>query len=250
MDRSVSVPFRVLLTASVSESAATTIVTEYDMLLSNLGARAVAIGSAFEFFRFKRLSSKQFFTETAPVFDADATGGTGTQGQTNVEQACAFIESNAALTGTATTLDQMAQYERFDIGGPYEKLRLSIPLKVLRANALKWYNTSSTGASTDDLSPGLFVFGTRNNNSQESGWGGYVRVCIEGVVEFRGMITPALTFGAPVNPLGNKKEESDDDDLSVLSCVAKSYPKIPAAVGSAGKTEVSDGGSKKVRKSQ
>jgi len=92
----------------------------------------------------------------------------------------------------------------------------------MQALPYKWYNTEPTGAPTDALSAGMFIvvqdtiysFGTTNNPS--------VNLVIEGVIEFRGMITPALSFSAPVKSPESKDESDPDDELlwNVLSEVS------------------------------
>jgi len=191
-------PFRVSVN-NTFPNAVGPVVVETDLALANLGARAVAIGSTFEFFRLAKLHVYQYTTNVGPVFDADSAGGTGTQGHISADHALAFVESNAALTGTATTYAQMTQYELFKAGNVYEKLSLQVPKSVLQANPLKWYNTASTGASTDSLSPGLVISLVNNGLSIVSGWEALARVIIEGVIEFQGRITPALTFAVEVN---------------------------------------------------
>jgi hypothetical protein len=203
MDQVTRVPFRTYAMAALPDAAATT-VTEYDLALANLGARAVAVGSAFEYFRFAKLSAYQYSTMVGPVYDVTNNGIAGNR---DGEHALAFIESNAALSGTATTIAQCAQYEKFHAGSLFSQLRLNVPRDVLGANAYKWFNTASTGASTDDLSPGLFISAGRTSHAVLSGSAGALSTVIEGVLEFRGMITPALSFAAV----------SDDEDFTAIA---------------------------------
>jgi len=186
-------PFRTILATTIPAGVATT-VAELDLAIANLGARAVAIGSTYEFFRLAKLHVYQYTNCCGPVFDADAAGGTGTEGQLGAEHAVAFVESNATDTGTATTFTQMAQYEMFKCGNVYKELSLNVPRDLLQGNPLKWYNTASTGAPADSLSPGLVIVGAGNALSIVSGWENLVRTVVEGVIEFRGRITPALSF--------------------------------------------------------
>jgi len=219
MDRVVELPFRVVAAISFPNTATSTI-TEYDLVLSNLGARAVAVGSTFEFFRFKKLSAYQYTDIVGPVWD---TVTPGVQGHLSADHYLVFIESNAALTGTPTTLTQLAQYELFKAGSVFQRLRIQVPVDTLRANNLKWYNTASTGASTDSLSPGIFVQGANNQRSTISGWTGACRCVIEGVIQFRGMITPALSFDT-IKDHTNLSVASADDFV-VASHTGKSEAK-------------------------
>lgn len=218
-------PFRVLANTGMGTGADTLTIMEYDLVLSNLGVRAAQIGACFEYFRFKRLRAYQYTDAiSGQVFTANISTRCG-------DHFLAFVESNAALTGTATTLAQLTQYELFRAGSMFSRLDIDVPQKLLRENAYKWFNTASTGAATDDLSPGIFIAATHNTEAQTAGATPVARLVIEGVIEFSGRITPALAFGAPVKPLAEKKDEFDDDDLSVLSCVARSYPNGKGAFG-------------------
>ena len=206
LDRVVACPFRTIVANAFPETATVNVV-ETDLALANLGARAVAIGSAFEFFRMRMLRVYQFTDVVGPVYKSDVT--TGTEGHLSAYHALSFIESNAALSGTASSVVQMSQYELFAAGGTREKLKVAASHRQLQANAYKWFNTASTGASTDDLSPGLVVSLVSNDRSVLSGWTGTAFTVIEGIVEFRGMITPALSYaGIPA---------SADDVLSLSS---------------------------------
>jgi hypothetical protein len=204
----VRVPFRVVSSNAFPETASDTLV-EVDMALANLGARAVAIGSTFEFFRFESLRAYQYTNIVGPVFNTVPT--TGIQGHLNADHYLGFIESNAQLSGSATTRNQVSQYELFKSGRTDSTLKLSVPKDVLRANALKWYNTASTGASSDALSPGLWVSGVENMRSVLSGWTGLAIIVIEGVLQFRGMITPALTFSDTISAIPTRLEDSKEE---------------------------------------
>jgi len=212
-------PFRTISAPTFSASVAT-VVAEFDLVLANLGARAVAVGSAFEYFRFKKLNAYQYTTTCGPIFDADAAGGTGVEGPLSADHHLAFIESNAALTGTATNIGQMSQYEIYRGGSVYEKLKVKIPKSLLAANAYKWFNTASTGAASDDLSPGMFISATTNTLSYVAGWEPTCRLVIEGVLEFRGMITPALSFDK-LNTLDTQSNASSS--VNVFNPSSASY---------------------------
>lgn len=210
LDHVVSMPFRVGASVAFTDAAGFS-VTELDLTLSNLGTRAVAVGSAFEFFRIKKLRG---YTRWTGAGVTDLWNGTTNyvRGLRAGTQGVAFVESNAPLTGTPTTTPQMLQFEKVKLGGPYERLSLTISAAELAANPYKWYNCASTGASTDALSPGIWFVSADNAVAVDNAQTG-VGLVIEGVLEFRGMITPALSLSSPA-PLPCKtpyilREEKD-----------------------------------------
>lgn len=209
LDKIVEVPFRVYVASAFPTSGVT--VTELDLTLANLGARAVAVGSAFEYFRFKRLSAYQFTDIVGPVYN-----GSALTGQLNAYHALSFVESNATLTLTPTTILEMAQYERFQTGNVYTKLRMAIPKDVLASNAYKWFNTATTGSPTDNLSPGLFTSAVATSTATSASPGNKVLI-IEGVIQFRGMITPAASAVRTIPPAIQSKNEDDGDFDFVLT---------------------------------
>lgn len=216
MDQVVTVPFRTISTVSTPSTTGTAIM-EFDMTLANLGARAVAVGSTFEWFRFKKLRGYQYTNIMGPSIIYN-------QGAAVVQnklpffgtQALAFVDSNAALTGTATTITQMTQYERFQGGNLYAKLSVNVPKDVLQSVNYRWYSTASGGAPSDNLSPGLFIQYVDIQSGADTVFQGVAVLIVEGVLEFRGMITPALSFASvPTLPSSLKvgKEESEDKEI-------------------------------------
>jgi len=199
MDRVVQVPFRQLSSQAFPSSSAINI-AELDLVLSNLGARAVAIGSAFEWFRFKKLGAYSYTDFCGLTYD-----GSGKVGLVNGTHSIAWVDSDAAATGTPTTLLQMSQYEKFKGGNVREKLRLSVTRSELKAVPYVWYSTTSTGAPSNATSPGLFVFGAQTTTSTNAA--GVQVFVIEGVLEFRGMITPALSLSKPAELTSSSKKK-------------------------------------------
>lgn len=211
LDKTVLVPFRVLYRFEWPNTAAT-LVNQIDLKCSALGARIVAISPSYEWFRFKKLSA---YSHTTCANSGQSGGGFGSN---SFQYGIAYVDSNTIVTGTPTSVAQVSQYEKFKMGGPYSSLRLRISLAEMQALPYKWYNTEATGAPTDAISAGMFIVvqdmiyppGTTQNPS--------VNLVIEGVIEFRGMITPALSFDAPVKAPGSKAESDSDDELfTVLS---------------------------------
>jgi len=208
LDRLVCCPFRSV--TILNAASATVAVGEFDCILSNLGARAVAIGSAFEWFRFKSLSAYAFSTYGSGTV---TTAGSAREGLLTGSMALSWIDSNAALTGTPTTLIQMSQNEKFKAGNLFNRLSVRMSKSEIAAVPYKWFSTTSSGAAGDETSPGLFTFLIQTVDTVESN-PPQMYIVFEGVLEFRGMITPALSFG---NPDSLSKEEQVDDDVSCVS---------------------------------
>jgi len=195
--RVVCVPFRVLTSLAFSNTNNADTFMEYDMSVANCGARAVAIASSFEKFRFKSLNAYAYTTVNSPD---------GSNGQVSGHFALAYDETNSVDTGSATTLTQMSQYQIVKFGNCYKELKISVPPRVLTGkNNYVWYNTGSTGVPADSLAPGMFILAAENILSATTTATNMV-VVIEGVLEFCIEITPALSFkNAPVKPLVEKK---------------------------------------------
>jgi len=221
--RSVCLPFRVLTSLAFSNAASTDTFMEYDMSIANCGVRAVAVASAFEKFRFKRLEAYAYTTAN--------TSSAVTAGLVSGHFALAYDETNTVDTGTATTLTQLSQYEIVKFGNPYSKLAISVPPRVLKGkNNYVWYNTAATGAPADSLAPGMFILATENLVAVTATTVNMI-VVIEGCLEFCIEITPALSFKSAPVKAPEKKAESDDD-VSIFECVASE----PASMDARGLT--------------
>lgn len=209
MHSTVKYPFRVMATLAFSNTNSTSVFGALDLTLANLGVRAVAAGSTFEFFRLDRLSIDSV---------TDVVASDGTNGLLSGHMAHAFVESNATTSGTPTTEAQMTQYEIFQRGGPYDRLHSRVPKRLLRENPLKWFQCASTGASTDSLSAGVVRL-TAHTQLSAGTTAVTMWVIVEGVVEFCGAITPALSYERYTGPKlvvsSSKCELEDTDDESV-----------------------------------
>jgi len=187
--------------------------SETDLVVANLGARIVAIAPTYEYFRIARLHVYAFSAFGATVHD-----GSSKVGLINGSQAIAFVNSDLPRTGTPTTFAQLSQYEKFQEGGPYSKLAFRCgPDQLYQSTPTKWYDTTATG-TTQTQSAGVVFLGTTNEIS--SGSMPTLLAIIEGVVEFRGMITPALAYDPTALSNRGKRvvcevEEDSDDGLVV-----------------------------------
>jgi len=184
MDKAVLIPFRNLVSLTFGASAGQ-VIQETDLVVGNLGARVAAMATAFEWFRFKSLRAYQYTDFGASVYD-----GSSKVGQINASHALAWVDSNAAATGTATNILQMSQYEKFQTGSLYQRLSVRMSSKELGAVPYKWYGTTATGMASDETSPGMFIQAAATGISTNSP--NAAVLVFEGVVELRGMITPAL----------------------------------------------------------
>jgi len=231
MDQTVYCPFRVVAFNTFPTAVSVTI-TELDLIIANLGARVIDVAAAYEWFRFHKLHAYQYTSAVGPSFVA-----TKSDGLNSGSHALAWVDSDSAATGTAVSLVQMAQYEKFIGGSVYEKLKLTMSSAQLAAVPYKWYATSSGGTASDETSPGLFVTYVQNDGPIEQNMPSAILV-VEGVIQFRGMITPALQMAGmkPRQPrpsclsVEQKNENVDsDDDCSVVSQVAKREPCLMTA---------------------
>ncbi len=202
MDQVVEVPFRTFAEVSFPDSAGVTL-GEFSMTGPNLGTRAAAVATTFEFFRIKTLKAYMYCHSFATIYDSTPQK----VGQIGCHHAFAYIDSNDVRTTAATTFTQMVQYEKFVAGGCYERLRMNISKRLLSAEPYKWYNTSSGGAPTDSLAPGMFILFAGTDISTNNA--GKSTLIIEGVVEFRGMITPALQLSKQEEDLGTHSDWAD-----------------------------------------
>lgn len=192
VDRIVRMPFRIIPGAAFSKVAATINITELDLRVSNLGSRIVAIGACFEYFRIVRLDVDQFTNVVGPVhYDSDILNVT--LGMLEGIHAVAYEPSDTGRTAPPTTLGEMGQCTQFNVGNPFDRIGFRLRKKVLLGTPLKWWNTGSTGASTDALTQGLLWQYTYNNNTNDSTNAPTAHCYVSGIIEFRGMIPPTLS---------------------------------------------------------
>ena len=190
-DRIVRVPFRVVATSVFSKTAATILVTELELKPANMGSRVVALAPCFEYFRIVRLDVDQF-TDYGGVTHYDSDILNVTLGHLEGSHAVSFEPSDASRTGVPTGLNEMAQSAQFLAGGIRDRIGFRVRKKDLLGTPLKWWNTASTGASTDALVQGIVWTYTKNNNTNDSTNPASANCIVSGIVEFKGMIAPTL----------------------------------------------------------
>jgi len=192
VDRVVRMPFRIIPGNAFSKVANTINVTELDLRVSNLGSRIVAIGACFEYFRIVRLDVDQFTNVVGPVH-YDSSILNVTLGMLEGIHAVAYEPSDTGRTAPPTSLGEMGQCTQFNVGNPYDRIGFRLRKKVLLGTPLKWWNTGSTGASTDALTQGVLWQYTFNNNTNDSTNAPTAHCYVSGLIEFRGMIPPTLS---------------------------------------------------------
>jgi len=148
-------PFRCSSYEEVSSIGTNVLI--YDLLLSNLGPRAVDAGVTFENFRISELDIRQVCSVTGVTSaQFDSSGAlTGVVASGGV-QYLAFSNEPQGFSGvpTSVTVDDLPV---LDMGSLSSKLRLRIPRKGLyEQTGVKWYKTTGTGTPpTIDKSAGL-----------------------------------------------------------------------------------------------
>jgi len=210
MDQIVRVPFRQLQVNTIGATATT--VTEFDCTVANLGTRVVNMAKNYEWFRFRQLR-------------ASLITSIGTTVTLSGQIGLSWCDTNAAASGTITTQVQQSQYELFTLGNMYTKLQLEVAKDRLASLPYKWFATTSTGVATDETSAGLFVITAANDTANNTTNTVFL---VEGVLEFRGMIDSAVqSLTARVHRSPEIKDESDDDDMSVLEVLMAEEPVDP-----------------------
>ena len=82
----------------------------------------------------------------------------------------------------------------------------------LLGTPLKWWNTSSTGSPTETLVQGLMYHTAFNEETNDQANSPRLIVVLSGVVEFKGMIMPSLSFASQ---LADKATQLDDESKSL-----------------------------------
>lgn len=238
VDRVVTMPFRVVAVTSFSKVAATSVVTELELKPSNLGARVAAIAPSFEYFRVSKLRSELFSSIVGPVRNRDAGVTDVTIGTIDGEMFMSYEPSDASRTGAPTTRSEMAQAALFTGGNPYAKLAFDVPRKVLLGTPVKWFDTASTGSPpSGNLVQGLVWVLTLNYHTNDASSASEVLNILEGTIEFRGMISPALSKPAPM-PILQQTERKDYDD----DCYSMVETKGPPSARGRGDGAMAPGG--------
>lgn len=192
-DRVVRIPFRVPVSTAISKLNNTVTFTELEIVPANLGARVVAIAPNFEYYRVERLSVGVVSSVCNAVhLDSDVLNVT--LGTLSGIMATAYEPSDTTRTAVPTTFGGMANAACYNHGSFKDRFVMNVPKSVLMGAPLKWWNTSSTGSPTETLVQGLVWTATHNYSEQNAAIADACISLVEGVIAFKGMIDPALSF--------------------------------------------------------
>jgi len=242
-DRIVSVPFRVVATSTISKTANTTLVTELELKPANLGTRVAAIGACFEYFKIPKLRLKMFSDVVGPTH-YDSSILNVTLGTIGGSMAIGYEPSDTSRTGVPTTFNEIIQAAEADCGSLYEKISFAVPGKVLLGTPVKWFDTGSTGSPpSGNQVQGLIWTLTKNQETNDAAIGNNVFVLLEGMIEFRGMIPPALSSKSPtVKSLDDEKDTISQRSWVVQRPLAGSNPEPELRTPLASPKSITPGG--------
>lgn len=192
-DRVVRVPFRVQTGTSISKVNDTKVFSELEIVPANLGTRVAAIAPNFEYYRVEKLSVCTTSSVCNAVhYDSDVLNVT--LGTLSGIMATAYEPSDTTRTAVPTSFGGMANSACYNYGSFKDRFVMNVPKSVLLGAPLKWWNTSSTGSPTETLVQGLVWTATHNFNEQSATIADVCVTLVEGIIAFKGMIDPALSF--------------------------------------------------------
>lgn len=240
-DRVVRVPFRVLIGATIPKTVSSAF-TELEIVPANLGSRVVAIAPNFEYYRVTQLNLSVISSVANAVhYDSDILNVTlGTLGG---YMGIAYEPSDTTRTAVPTSFGGLANSAVFDFGNFKHRFSVNVPKSVLLGTPIKWWNTTSTGSPTETLVQGLVWTGVSNYNENSATTADGMIYCVQGTIEFKGMIDPSLaasiTDSASISrpvleakrppPLETQGDE-DGDVISETVTLNTQKPVLPAAV--------------------
>lgn len=210
MDRIVKLPFRVAPSTPFSKTAGVITVTELEIKPANLGARVAAIAPSFEYYRVTKLRLKCFSTVVGPVRNRDGGVTDVTIGVIGGVMGCSYVDSDTSRTGVITTLNELIAMPAADMGNCYESFYFDVAKSVLFATPVKWFDTGSTGTPpSGNQVQGLVSTLTLNLHTNDASGTDSAIVVVEGVIEFRGTISPGLSM-AHRRPILSDQKVSDE----------------------------------------
>jgi len=193
-------PFRVV--ASITLTAAT-VVTEYNLIPTNLGDRVGAISDNFNYWRLRSLVLSVY---------SDYASNAGAAAQYAVH---GFAMSPAIYATAPTTLEDIVDYPVFAANNILFKEKVRVPKSVLNTNPLKWFKTRDVG---DDS---LFSMGEIFHYYASGVALGTSYFLWEGEVEFKGMVDPEMNpliprpYRHPVPGIVRLKPEEEKTEADV-----------------------------------
>jgi len=160
-----------------------------NLTTSNLGDRVATMSEVFEFFRIVELEVQSVFDTLVPLYAANslALGG-------GALHAISFVNTPSGSRTAATSFEQMAQDQRFEIGNPTHRLRFKVGRADLLAEPMVWFNTFTTGSvPASTLSAGC-ITSSMSLAVNQTITGVTQLVSLRGVIEFHSEIDPADSF--------------------------------------------------------
>lgn len=209
-DRVVTLPFNVIVAVDLSKVANTAVFSELEIVPANLGTRVSAAAALFEYYRVSKLQIRAFSSVVAPTHYDSAILNVSL-GVIGGIMAHGYVPSDAARTGTPSTLGGVMNSSVVNAGNLHANLKTAIPKKELLGTPLKWWNTTSTGTPTETYVQGLIYLYNYNKQTNDAAVADTVYTWLSGEIQLKGMIDPTLSMA----PHGVDSSAMDVDYVSV-----------------------------------
>jgi hypothetical protein len=186
----IRMPFRRTVAYTWPGTVSTTFF-EQDVYPAALGSRIVAIAACYEQYRIKNLRLRGVPFISAPVHYDSSILNT-TIGVVNGGHAISYEPTPIANNVTPTSILGMSEASCFDVRSPRHESKFTVPSTILKA-AMPWFHTTATGTpDSDTLVQGSYAVALNNGTAIASGSEPDFILVLSGVIEFKGMIAPAL----------------------------------------------------------
>jgi len=178
--------FRVQTLVTATANSTTPFIQEVKLTIANCGARIIAIGDVFSYWRISRLHVYSNMSVTS-----SPAASTFVPNDICGEQAIAFTAASFDNFTIPTTFAQLNDFPVFTYGNSLRQLSIKLgPKDLYGSTPVKWFNTATQGSSQFQ-SPGTLEYVVANTvavtNFQMSGV-----FTMEGTVEFKQPIDPNL----------------------------------------------------------
>lgn len=211
----VSIPFRFYDSQAFSATASTTVAKTVVLNPANLGNRVSTIAGAWEWWRLSWIMVESLTDFGVPFSATDGFCGV---------HSVSYDSDYESTTPSSLTLASQAL--KFDLGGPYDRIRIRAKSSDM-AGAIPggWRHTSTTGSPTDDLTYSGVVTALAATGSVNFAAGGPIqRILITGVIEFKNPVATSLTLrlaaaradASEILSLASEEASVFDEAISVL----------------------------------
>jgi hypothetical protein len=222
---------------TISPSTSSTVAT----VAPSLFVRTLIASAIFEFYRFTRLTWKQYpsvqFTTAASASTSSVvaclsyypeelvSGHTGT----TISLVDASENEGASMV-IPTVFSTNATPTLGTITGSTDMTRGRAPKRVLLNSPLNWYITDATGEN-DNVQQGVLIWAVGNFNSSSETT--YMNNLFDYTVEFAGRSTTGLSLARKVGKPAMKEDDDEKSSVESLVVVKRSLgrPKAPSVVG-------------------